>query len=242
MIKKYLSYLYNRTAEDSTRYFLSLFEPKPGAKVLDCGCWDGANTLKYGKIIGAKEVYGIEINKLKAKEAEKKGVRVKVGNLNEKLPFQSNSFDSVVAYHVIEHLVNARGFAAEMNRVLKKGGYAIIGTPNLASWHNIFALLIGVQPFSGPTIMPNYESEVSVVKNMNKKRLKEVFSDEETESLEHIKIMTLKALISLLKANKFKIENAKGFGYYPLFPLLSKPLSLLDPYHSHYVIVKARKI
>lgn len=242
MIKKYLSYLYNRTAEDSTRYFLSLFESKPGAKVLDCGCWDGANTLKYGKIIGTKEVYGIEINKLKAKEAEKKGVKVKVGNLNEKLPFQSNAFDAVVAYHVIEHLVNARGFAAEINRVLKKNGYVVIGTPNLASWHNILALLIGVQPFSGPTIMPNYESEVSVVKNMNKKRLKEVFSDEEAESLEHIKIMTLKALISLLKANKFRIENAKGFGYYPLFPLLSKPLSLLDPYHSHYVIVKARKI
>ena len=98
--KKYLSYLYSRTAEDSTRYFLSLFESKPDAKVLDCGCWDGANTLKYGKIIGTKEVYGIEIDKLKAKEAEKKGVKVKVGNLNEKLPFQSNAFDAVAAFQL----------------------------------------------------------------------------------------------------------------------------------------------
>lgn len=241
MIKKYFSYLYQNTVKDSTKYFLSIFERNPKAKLLDCGCWDGINTIKYGKLVGIKDLYGIEIDKSKAKEAEKKSIKVKVADLNEKLPFPNKIFDVVIAYHVIEHLVNVRNFVSEIYRVLKKGGYVIIGTPNLASWHNIMALLIGIQPFSGPTINPNYKSDVNIVQNLNKKRMKDVFSDYETGSLEHIKIMTTKALINLLKTNKFSIESLNGFGYYPWFPLISRPLSKLDPYHSHYVILKARK-
>jgi hypothetical protein len=53
--------------------------------------------------------------------------------------------------------------------------------------------------------------------------------------------MTTKALVNLLKGNKFKIENIRGFGYYPLPHLISKFFSKLDSSHSHYIILKARK-
>lgn len=241
MLKRYFSYLYQDTAKNSTNYLLSILEFEPNAKLLDCGCWDGTNTLRYGARVGSKNLYGIEIYKPKVKSAIKKGVKVKLGNLDKRLPFPDQSFDVVVGYHVIEHLINVRRFASELYRILKKGGYAVIGTPNLASWHNIFALLLGIQPFSGPTIYPNYESDIAIVSDLNKQRTKKVFPDYYENSLQHIKVMTARALVTLFKNHKFKIENLKGFGYYPLPPLISRPLSSLDPYHSHYIVIKVRK-
>ena len=241
MLKSYFSYLYNRTAKNSGSSVYSLLEQNKNSKLLDCGCWNGINTKKFGTIIGTKNLYGIEINKEKAKEAAKNGIKVKNSDLNKKFPYDNNSFDVVIAYHVIEHLVNVRLFVYELYRVLKKNGYAVIGTPNLASWHNIFALLLGLQPFSGPTIKPDYEADLDLVKKLNQERIKKVFHGSKSESLDHVKVMTLRALIELLKENKFKIEKMQGFGYYPLFPPISNIMETIDPYHSHYFIVKTRK-
>lgn len=45
--------------------------------------------------------------------------------------FESNSFDTVVSFQVIEHIPNDRLFLEEIYRVLKPGGKAIISTPNI---------------------------------------------------------------------------------------------------------------
>lgn len=240
MLRGYFSYLYENAAKNSTASLCSLLEKNKNAVLLDCGCWDGANTRKFGNFIGTNFLYGIEIDRQKANEAARKGVKAEICNLNEKLPYKNDFFDVVIAYHVIEHLVNVRLFVSEIYRILKRNGYVVIGTPNLASWHNIFALMIGLQPFSGPTIKPDYKADIKIVKELNKARMQRVFS-KEAESLEHIKVMTTRALIGLLKEFKFKIENVKGFGYYPLPPLIAGFMSKLDPCHSHYIVVKARK-
>jgi SAM-dependent methyltransferase len=240
MLSKYFSFLYRKTAKDSSDSLRSCLERNPNAMILDCGCWDGKSSLEYGKLIETGQVHGIEVFKEKAREARKAGVKVEVSDLNKKFPYPDGYFDAVIANHVIEHLVNVRLFASEIRRVLKKDGYVVIGTPNLASWHNVFALLIGVQPFSGPTIKPDYESDVKMVREMNKSRQKKVFKVQ-TDALDHIKIMTLRALVGLLKDSGLKIEFKKGFGYYPLPPPLSSFFSWIDSRHSHYVVVKARK-
>ena len=46
------------------------------------------------------------------------------------LPFANASFDVVVAFEVIEHLENWRGFLAEVRRVLTPGGRLLVSTPN----------------------------------------------------------------------------------------------------------------
>ncbi len=240
MLKGYFSYLYENTARNSGLAVYDMLENNTKANLLDCGCWDGINTKRFGNIIGTKNLYGIELSQNKSKEASKRGVKVKINDLNKKFEYPSNYFDVVVAYHVIEHLVNVRLFASEIHRVLKKGGYVLIGTPNLASWHNVFALILGLQPFSGPTIKPDYESELRVIKDINKERMKRVFSDE-SETLDHVKVMTTRALIGLLEDSNFKVEKLRGFGYYPLPPLLANGMSRADPYHSHYIVIKARK-
>jgi ubiquinone/menaquinone biosynthesis C-methylase UbiE len=241
VLRKYLSYLYKNTEKSYRDTFYSLLNYNKNARVLDCGCWDGINTKKIGNAVGTNFLFGAEINKSKAKEASKRGIKVKTFDLNKKFPYKNNFFDVVIANHVLEHLVNVRLFVSEVYRVLKKGGYVIIGTPNLASWHNIFALLIGLQPFSGPTIKMNYESDVSLVKKMNKGRFDKIFSGDKSRGLEHIKVMTTRALIGLLNNFNFKIDKLEGFGYYPFPSIIAKPLSKADPYHSHYIIAKARK-
>jgi 2-polyprenyl-3-methyl-5-hydroxy-6-metoxy-1,4-benzoquinol methylase len=49
---------------------------------------------------------------------------------NQKLPFKDGTFDVVVSLDVIEHLWNTELYLSEMQRVLKRGGYAILTTPN----------------------------------------------------------------------------------------------------------------
>lgn len=47
------------------------------------------------------------------------------------LPYEDGQFDVVVSFQVIEHIQNDDLYLAEINRVLKPGGIALISTPNI---------------------------------------------------------------------------------------------------------------
>ena len=79
-----------------------------------------------------------------------------------------NSVDVILASDVLEHLVEPAVFVKEMYRVLRPGGYLVLDTPNLASWHNVFALVIGVQPFWGPNITTIEAVDVGIVRQMHR--------------------------------------------------------------------------
>jgi SAM-dependent methyltransferase len=53
------------------------------------------------------------------------------------LPFPDNSFDSLICTEVIEHCQDPQILFAEMQRVLKKGGYAFITAPMLIEHHEV---------------------------------------------------------------------------------------------------------
>jgi SAM-dependent methyltransferase len=53
-------------------------------------------------------------------------------DLNRNLPFDKGSFDYVVCAEVAEHVENLHQIIREFNRVLKKGGFLAISTPNIA--------------------------------------------------------------------------------------------------------------
>lgn len=48
--------------------------------------------------------------------------------------FQSNYFDAVVLYHVIEHVEDPISLIKEIRRILKPNGVLLIGTPNFGCW------------------------------------------------------------------------------------------------------------
>jgi len=147
-MKKYLIKLVEKSRRINNEKIIKLLEKDSHANLLDLGCDDGKWTLRLAKKINTKKMHGIEVVDSRIEEAEKKGVVVKKADLNGMLPYDDDSFDVVHANQVIEHLHDTDTFVSEIYRILKPGGYALISTENLASWHNVVALALGFQPFS----------------------------------------------------------------------------------------------
>ena len=225
-----LKSFYRGSVNECKQSIYNLLERNPKAKILDLGCWDGELSLEVAKRIGTKKVYGIEIVKEKIKEAKSRGVNAFQGDLNKKFPFKDNFFDVIIANQVIEHLYDTDNFVQEIRRILKPNGYSVISTNNLSSWHNIFALILGHQPFP---------SDVSKYVGVGK--LFALWKDD-AGSFSHLRIFSYSALKGIFKKYEFKIEKHKGIGYYPFPVTISRFLSKIDPWHSVYQTIKVRKI
>jgi len=119
----------------------------------------------------------------------------------------------------------------EAYRVLRKGGYILISTPNLASWINRIIMLLGYQP---------YNAEVSTEILVGVPWRAYSF----TKPSGHIRPFTLRALIELLRYHGFEVVKVKGApGVYPpnkLFRLLDKLFSK-RPSLARRLVVLARK-
>jgi ubiquinone/menaquinone biosynthesis C-methylase UbiE len=150
-IRKIAKYFWYYGASDSWRAIYSLLEKSD--VLLDLGCGDGSSTMLVAERIGASKVYGIDLDEEKLRNAKGKGgIIVYSADLNRKFPLDDESVNVVLANQVIEHIIDVDNFVSEIYRVLKEKGYAITCTENLASWHNIFALMLGNQPYSGPNV------------------------------------------------------------------------------------------
>jgi SAM-dependent methyltransferase len=241
ILKSYLKYLYAAVVKDYSSAFFLLMEKNSNALVIDAGCSDGTNTVEYGRIIGTKKLVGLELVESAALAASKKGIKASIANLNFEIKLNDNVADVVISNHVIEHLYNVESHVAEIYRILKPGGYLVIGTPNLASWHNVFALIIGKQPFSGPTV--KVELENSITSEMRNEKMQKLTAESKgsEDSFGHIVVLTYKTLICLLKSKGFIIEKSYGFGYHPFPPMLARFFAKIDKKHAHYILIKARK-
>ncbi|MBU4348432.1 class I SAM-dependent methyltransferase [Patescibacteria group bacterium] len=170
-LRKKLIHLVDNAKNDNDKNILGLLEKNSNARLMDLGCDDGKWTLRLGEKVCTKNLFGIDIVDKKIQEAIKKGIECKKVDLNNDLPFEDNYFDIVHANQVIEHIYDLDKFMSEIYRVVMLNGYVIISTENLASWHNIFSLLFGWQPFSATNYLPgsignplalwkNYESSI----------------------------------------------------------------------------------
>ncbi len=114
----------------------------PKGNCLDIGCGDGTNAKKLKK--SGFAVYGLDISKSAVKKAKIKNIKTKVIDLNlQKLPYKDNFFDLIWMTDVIEHVFWPDFLLSEINRVIKKGGYLYLTTPNV-SWYIIrLRLLLG---------------------------------------------------------------------------------------------------
>jgi SAM-dependent methyltransferase len=235
LVRRMAEYFWYYGASDSWRAIFSLLERNDGASLLDLGCGDGSSTMLVAERIGASKVYGIDLDEENVMRARERGVLAYSSDLNEKFPFEDESIDVVFANQVIEHLIDVDNFVSEIYRVLKRGGYAIICTENLASWHNIFALLLGNQPYSGP--------QVSVKHVIGHHPLHPQMDSGKAGNpyLKHNTVMAFKALKEIFRVYGFKIEKVIGSGYYPFPKLLGRVLCRLDKAHAHFLTLKVRK-
>jgi len=230
LLKKTMFNMFIKARDLNGKNILSLLEKNSDAKLLDLGCDDGKWTMQVCDVIGTNKVYAIEIIKKRADLAEKKGIKIKIGNLNSKFPFKSNTFDVIHANQVIEHIGNLDSFLDEIYRVLKPNGYVIISTENASSWHNIFASLFGWQIFS----LTNLSSKKAGLGNplaMHRNEIGKI------SSWTHKTIFSYYGLKEFFEVHSFKVSNLIGAGYYPL----PEKIGQIDGLHAHFITIKARK-
>lgn len=204
-------------------------------RLLDVGCDDGAWTdaVRRRLAIPAHQVHGLEIVPERAELARRRGFDVRAGDLDERWPFEDRSFDVVHANQVIEHVNGLDHFAEEMSRVLRPRGRAVVCTENLASWHNIGALLLGYQPFS----LTNVSSRGPIGNPLA------LHSGESSpaESWQHVHVLSLAGLRDIFLAHGFRIERVWGSGYHPFPGRAGSRLAALDPRHAHFIGVVAER-
>lgn len=229
-MKKFLKSLYLNSAKFRKEIILDFLETDSDAVFLDLGCDDGKWTMEIAKKIGTNSVYGVEIIESRAKTARELGIKVSETDLNDKFPFEDNMFDVIHADQVIEHIAFIDNFMGEIFRVLKPGGYVIMGTENGSSWHNIFASILGWQIFS----LTNVSSKTTGLGNpfaLNKNE-KLCFS-----SWTHKVIFNYLGFRDIFKVYGFINIIIKGAGYHPLPVKTAK----LDVRHAHFIVAKAFK-
>lgn len=211
---------------------LSLLEEQKNASLIDLGCDDGKWTKKLAKKIRTNKIFGVEVVKQRISLARNRGVSVSNCDLNRKLTLPSKKFQVVHANQVIEHLNDTDMFIGEIFRILKPGGYAVISTENLSSWHNIFSLILGFQPFS----MTNFSS-LGNIGNPFALWNGKVTKNSSIKSWQHQRLFSYRGLTDIFRKHGFRIEKVKTSGYYPLPGFLSK----IDPLHGHWISIKIRK-
>lgn len=129
---EYFNYLKKRS-KIAKIYRMSWLYPKLSqhlnGKVLDVGCGIG-DFLDY-----RPGTVGVDINMQAVKYCKSKGHEAFQMN-DDQLPFEKGAFDGVILDNVLEHIADPHALLAEVSRVLKVGGYAIVGVPGLKGYHS----------------------------------------------------------------------------------------------------------
>lgn len=147
MTRDYDQYAADRLAGDfSEMNSWALVAPRlEGKRTLDIGCSDGL----YLRGLSPDSV-GIEQMPELAAKARSRGHEVIEGNGEEILPkIESESFDAILASHVLEHVKRPIDLLEEVARILRPGGLLVLGLP---TERNIFRNLLRMDYYAGTHI------------------------------------------------------------------------------------------
>lgn len=93
-------------------------------RVLDLGCGGGVYLEKF-----SEASVGVDASIPNIEDLQRKGLNGVKADLNDKLPFEPETFDVVFCSHVLEHVDAPIELLRESHRVLKKGGLLIVALP-----------------------------------------------------------------------------------------------------------------
>jgi SAM-dependent methyltransferase len=102
----------------------------PGGRYLDVGCGLGVMVAAMSRL--GMKAEGVEPSPIAAQKAREAGLIVFCGILEE-AKYDSESFDCISMFHVLEHTHDPVELLRECRRILKPGGELIVGVPNYNS-------------------------------------------------------------------------------------------------------------
>jgi SAM-dependent methyltransferase len=232
--RKEIEHLYRvyRQRERVTKAaILDVIEPRAHGRLLDCGCGDGDFTVQVACRARVSEAYGIEHVEARIRQAFERGVIVTKGDLNDPLPYKSRFFNIVHANHITEDLLNIDLFLAEMKRVLRPDGYAILSVNNLASWHSRFSLASG-------TLAPPLHVTSDATPGNGSDALHASYYVLQSDS--RALVFSFQDLAGLCHYHGFWVERLTLAGCYPLLPYQPYLMSELDPLRTAFLIARLR--
>ena len=161
---------------------------KPGSRVLDLGCGNGALCGRLSQ--AGFHVSGVDVSEEGIRQARLAWPSVRfetLGVYDEPPADFLEAFDVVISTEVVEHLYAPRAFPKLISRVLKPGGLAMVTTPYHGYWKNLAIALTGKWD-----------------------RHHDVFWDHG-----HIKFWSRATLTKLFEDEGFAFESFEGLGRFP---------------------------
>lgn len=104
-----------------------------GSRVLDVGC--GRGVMLRAMLDLGHEAHGVEITPEAAAGADPRA-HIRIAPDLTDAEYETNSFDAVVLWHVLEHLPRPDQTLDELRRIIRPGGRLILAVPNFASWQS----------------------------------------------------------------------------------------------------------
>jgi SAM-dependent methyltransferase len=134
---------------DKLRYLPQVvdFAGYRGRRLLEVGCGVGLDLARFAQ--GGAQVTGIDLSSTAIELAEQnfaqRGLRANLRVMDgEALAFAPASFDVVYAHGVVQYTADAPRMIAEIHRVLRPGGLAILMVYNRISWLNGLSKVMNV--------------------------------------------------------------------------------------------------
>lgn len=138
--------------DDPLRYYyvpvvgqLYISRVRMALKLLNRSHFDTTLEIGYGSGVliptlckMSNNVYGVDLGsdpEVVSKHLSQFGCNAELSRgVPDRLLFDDNSFDLIVAISVLEHISDIRGFLTEIHRVLKPGGTLLVGMPAVNKW------------------------------------------------------------------------------------------------------------
>lgn len=124
--EKYHQYLLQRSFAGKVYrsfYLYPLLSLHLKGRTLDIGCGIG-DFCRF-----RKDVIGVDINPINIQYCQMRGIKSYQIKTDGVLPFEDNSFDSIILDNVMEHIEDPSSLLKSVYRVLRPGGTLLLGVP-----------------------------------------------------------------------------------------------------------------
>lgn len=204
---------------------------EPSGALLDVGCGMGALTERIGARLAVDRLIGVDCDVDRLGVAAGRGIETYAVDLErDTLPVLSGTCGLVTCFGVFAYLTLYDQVLAETARVLEDGRWFLFSMPNLASYQNRLAMLLGYQPSQVDVSSPFRGAGTLHRRPLNRQTMPPL-----------LHAATLRCMKELLDHYGFDVELVRGFSPRPFRNPALRRLASRCPSWSRRFLILARK-